>query len=59
MVQVQLSSEKEYFAALPVEMNGTGGLLQQNQGESLGSVEQVGQGRGGIHETHLEKVLKA
>jgi hypothetical protein len=56
---VQQSSEKEYSAALPVGTDGTGGLLQQNQGEGLSSVEQVGKGRGGIHETHREEVSKA
>jgi hypothetical protein len=57
--KVQQCSEKEYSLAPPVGTNGTGSLLQQNQGEGLGSVEQVGQGRGGVYETHQEEVLKA
>jgi hypothetical protein len=48
---VQQSSEKEYFTAPTAGMDGTGSRIHQNQGEDLGSVEQVGQGRGSIHET--------
>jgi hypothetical protein len=56
---VQQSSEKEYFTAPTAGTDCTGGLLQQNQGEDLGSVEQVGQGRGSVHETRQEEVSKA
>jgi hypothetical protein len=55
----QQSSEKEYSTAPPAGMDGTGGLLQQNQGEGLNSVEQVGQGRRSVHETLQEEVLEA
>jgi hypothetical protein len=56
---VQQSSEKEYFTAPTAGTDGTGSLLQQNQGEDFGSVEQVGQGRGSVHEIHQEEVSKA
>jgi hypothetical protein len=56
---VQQSSEKEYSSAPPVGTDGTDGLLQQNQGEGLGSVEIVGQERGGVYEICQEEVLKA
>jgi hypothetical protein len=45
--------------ALTAGTDGTGGLLQTNQGEDLSSVEQVGQGRGCVHETRQEIVSKA